>query len=84
MWQLKLVAIDVGALCASLVLIASGCITPAEAYASIDGRVMVAIACSFGVSVATDDDHTKVANIVADTIVMIFAPLGPTGTCLLR
>jgi di/tricarboxylate transporter len=75
----NIVSIDVGALCASVILIATGCIGAEEAYASINGRVMLAIACSFGVSVATDEDHTKVAGIVADGIVAVFEPLGPTG-----
>ena len=74
-----LVSIDVGALCASVLFIVTGCIGAADAYASIDGRVMLAIVCSFGVSVATNEDHTKVAGIVADSIVGAFAPLGPTG-----
>ena len=34
---------------------------------------------SAGVSVATDEEHTKVAGIVAEAIVEIFEPLGPTG-----
>ena len=75
----NVVSIDVGALCASVVLIATGCISAEEGYASINGRVMLAIACSFGVSVATDEDHTKVAGIVADAIVAVFEPLGSTG-----
>ena len=31
-----------------------------DAFAAIDGRVMLAIVCAFGVSVACDNDHTKV------------------------
>jgi di/tricarboxylate transporter len=45
----------------------------------VAGRVMVAIVCSFGASVATDNDHTKVAGLVASAMVNIFSPLGPTG-----
>lgn len=40
---------------------------------------MIAIVCSFGVSVATDNEHTKVAGLVASNLVAAFSPLGPTG-----
>ena len=74
-----LVSIDVGALSAVIILIGSDCVTVEEAYDSVDGRVMVAIACSFGVSVATNEEHTKVAGLVASSIVKVFEPFGPTG-----
>ena len=71
--------IDVGVLMCSLVLIGSGCLAPAAAYRAVDGRVMLAVVFAFGVSDAMDNDHTKVAGFVADGILEVFSPFGPTG-----
>lgn len=51
----NVVSVDVGALCTCLILIWSKCISVEEAYSSVDGRVMVAIVCAFGVSNAMDN-----------------------------
>merc|ERR1711865_109835 len=74
-----LVAIDVGALTCAVLLLGTRCVSITDAFLSIDGRVMIAIVFAFGVSNAMDNDHSKVAGLVASSIVSVFRPLGPTG-----
>ena len=64
-------AIDVGALTCAVVLLGSGCVSVQDAYSCVDGRVMLAIVFVFGVSTAMDNDHTRVAGLIASSIVWV-------------
>jgi di/tricarboxylate transporter len=60
-----------------LVLVLARCMTPQEAYESVDWRLMVMIACmiSFGVAM----EKTGTANYLSELIVRHVSPLGSTA-----
>jgi di/tricarboxylate transporter len=59
-------------------MIATGCISPAEARKSVDWPVLIAIAASFGVGKALET--SGVAALFAHYVVALTRPLGPTAT----
>jgi di/tricarboxylate transporter len=64
-------------LAGGLVLVLTRCMTPQEAYESVDWRLMVMIACmiSFGVAM----EKTGTANYLSELIVRHVSPLGSTA-----
>eukprot|EP01113_Clastostelium_recurvatum_P010580 TRINITY_DN1526_c0_g1_i3.p1 TRINITY_DN1526_c0_g1~~TRINITY_DN1526_c0_g1_i3.p1 ORF type:complete len:733 (+),score=182.86 TRINITY_DN1526_c0_g1_i3:114-2312(+) len=59
---------------ASFVLMATGCMTAQQAYRSIDVRLYVIIAGSFGMATALD--KTGVAKVVSDSLISVFSGSG--------
>jgi di/tricarboxylate transporter len=67
-----------GALLAAVALIATRAIDVGQARRAIDLNLIVLIAASFGLGAAVQS--SGLAQILADTLLAIFSPLGPIGT----
>ena len=65
------------ALLATAILILTGCLTVEQAFASIKGRVLLAIVSAFGVGAALE--NTNVAESIADSLVGLGSNLGGVG-----
>ena len=72
------VDIALAAFLAAGAMVATGCISPADARKSVDWPVLIAIAASFGVGKALET--SGVAAMFAHWIVEFTRPLGPTAT----
>lgn len=70
--------IALAAFLAAGAMIATGCISPADARTAVDWPVLIAIAASFGVGKALES--SGVAALFSHYVVAVTRPLGPTAT----
>ncbi|KCV70676.1 hypothetical protein H696_03031 [Fonticula alba] len=70
-------SLSTACLCAASILLALGCIKPAEAARSVGGELLVLIACSFPLGKALE--VTGAANVISESLLGVLMPLGSIG-----